>query len=329
MRKLFLFIAVFVMALCANAQTNQYFWYQGNLMMGNPIAQIDSVTFGEGEPADTLHILLPRTIIKTVEVHDTVYITIHDTVCPNAIPEGALAGEFSVSATKKVRFSKGNLQCIMADTIWRFADNQWETIGKRNTNIETWGDTIDLFGWSSPNNYYGITMSENDNDYDGLFVEWGTLIGDNWRTLSGAEWNYLVRSRNNHEILIAVGSVNGINGCIILPDTWIIPQGISFNSGTAAKASVDAYSTVNTYSKEEWKKMEDAGAIFLPAASIRRGAYYDSNLHQYFGRYWGSTRTYETTGQAHSFGYDSSLIDPQYDVPHYGFSVRLVQDVEE
>ena len=80
MKKFFLSLAVFVMALCANAQTNQYFWYNGNLMMGNPIAQIDSVTFGEGEPADTLHILLPRTIIK--EVHDTVYITIHDTVCP-------------------------------------------------------------------------------------------------------------------------------------------------------------------------------------------------------------------------------------------------------
>ena len=78
MKKFFLSLAVFVMALCANAQTNQYFWYNGNLMMGNPIAQIDSVTFGEGEPADTLHILLPRTIIK--EVHDTVYIAIHDTV---------------------------------------------------------------------------------------------------------------------------------------------------------------------------------------------------------------------------------------------------------
>ena len=84
MKKVFLSLAVFAMAICANAQTNQYFWYQGNLMMGNPIAQIDSVTFGEGEPMDTLHVMLPRTIIKTV--HDTVYITIHDTVCPNAIP---------------------------------------------------------------------------------------------------------------------------------------------------------------------------------------------------------------------------------------------------
>ena len=48
MKKFFISLAVFVMAFCANAQTNQYFWYNGNLMMGNPIAQIDSVTFGEG-----------------------------------------------------------------------------------------------------------------------------------------------------------------------------------------------------------------------------------------------------------------------------------------
>ena len=160
MRKLFLSLAVFVMALCANAQTNQYFWYQGNLMMGNPIAQIDSVTFGEGEPADTLHILLPRTIIKTV--YDTIYITIHDTVCPNDIPEGALAGEFSVSATKKVRFSKGNLQfnaaqgthqCADGTTqqgTWRFSENQYDTIGivqqNRSASYSGW---IDAFAWGT------------------------------------------------------------------------------------------------------------------------------------------------------------------------------------
>jgi len=89
MKKFFLSLAVFLMALCANAQTNQYFWFNGNLMMGNPIAQIDSVTFGEGEPADTLHILLPRTIIK--EVHDTVRVIVHDTVyihdCAQSIEE--------------------------------------------------------------------------------------------------------------------------------------------------------------------------------------------------------------------------------------------------
>ena len=59
MKKYITILAVAFYAMFATAQTNQYFWYNGNLMMGNPIAQIDSVTFGEGEPTDTLHILLP------------------------------------------------------------------------------------------------------------------------------------------------------------------------------------------------------------------------------------------------------------------------------
>ena len=83
MKKIFLSLAVIMMALFVNAQTNQYFWYNGNLMMGNPVAQIDSVTFGDGESVDTLHILLPRTVIKTVEVHDTTYIAVHDTLYIN------------------------------------------------------------------------------------------------------------------------------------------------------------------------------------------------------------------------------------------------------
>lgn len=80
MRNFFITLVVLAMAICANAQKNQYIWYQGNLMMGNPIAQIDSVTFGENEPTDTLHILLPRTNIQTIAIHDTVNIIVRDTV---------------------------------------------------------------------------------------------------------------------------------------------------------------------------------------------------------------------------------------------------------
>ena len=79
MKKIFLSLAILVIACCANAQTNQYFWHQGKLMLGAPIAQTDSVTFG-AEDTDSILIYLPRTIIK--EVHDTVYIIVHDTVCP-------------------------------------------------------------------------------------------------------------------------------------------------------------------------------------------------------------------------------------------------------
>jgi len=283
MKKFFLSLAVFVMALCANAQTNQYFWYNGNLMMGNPIAQIDSVTFGEGEPADTLHILLPRTIIK--EVHDTVYITVHDTVCPNDIPEGALNGLFSVSTDKKVRFSKGNLQYQASTDTWRFAENQYDYIGEENENISsTYDGWIDIFGWGTGNN---PTLSTTSTSAYSTYVEWGNNIDVNgtnkWYTLTVDEWGYIFGGRTNAASLYGAASINGINGVILLPDNWILPSGLTFNAGMATSGS---YNSVNTYSLSEWQQLEANGAVFLPASGFRYGKsfYQEDN-----GTYWSSS----------------------------------------
>ena len=297
MKRLFLSLAVFVMALCANAQTNQYFWYNGNLMMGNPIAQIDSVTFGEGEPADTLHIMLPRTIIKTV--HDTLYITIHDTVCPNDLPEGALAGEFSVSPTKKVRFSKGNLQynaalgthqCADGTTkqgTWRFAEHQWDTIGMSQCGkSETYDGWISAYSWgtsgwnSGAERYQPWDMSANNltgfyvggdisNDLTGeyAYADWGVYNAisnggnepNSWRTLTEDEWGYILKQRTNYQQLCSYADVDGIEGMILLPDNYEMPAGIIFTSSTKPSQ--------NHYSISEWLLMENNGAVFLPNES--------------------------------------------------------------
>lgn len=217
MKKFFLTLAVAAMTLFATAQTNQYFWYQGNLMMGNPIAQIDSVTFGENEPTDTLHILLPRTIIK--EVHDTVEIAVHDTLYITnytCLPEGALPGEFSVSPTKKVRFSKGNLQynaalgnhqCADGTTkqgTWRFAEHQWDYVGDATNGTvyengvkcddskisSTYAGWIDLFGWgtsgwnSGANAYQPWSNSTSYSDY----YPGGSYTNDLTSTYAHADW---------------------------------------------------------------------------------------------------------------------------------------------
>lgn len=330
MKRLFLSLAVFVMALCANAQTNQYFWYNGNLMMGNPIAQIDSVTFGEGEPADTLHILLPRTIIK--EVHDTVYITIHDTVCPNDVPEGALKGLFSVSADKKVRFSKGNLQYQASTDTWRFAENQWDYVG--NTTLgtvyendvkcnnalisSTYSGWIDLFGYSTSNTYFGVSTSENYSDYSGNFVDWGSNPISNggnqtniWRTFSKSEWEYLCSSRTDASRKIAKATVNGVCGLIILPNEWNCPSTLSFNADMSRW-------NANVYNCNEWKDMESAGAIFFPATGYRNGINIDEC--QTDGHVW-------TSGIYHIWFNQISMYPQSRDL-YSGRSVRLVQDVE-
>ena len=76
MKKLFLMVAMVLVGIVAMAQINQLVWSNGNLMYGTPIESIDSLTYGEMEDIDTLHLLLPRMLIRVV--HDTVYI--HDTI---------------------------------------------------------------------------------------------------------------------------------------------------------------------------------------------------------------------------------------------------------
>ena len=337
MKKFFLSLAVFAMALCANAQTNQYFWYQGNLMMGNPIAQIDSVTFGEGEPADTLHILLPRTIIKTV--HDTVYVTIHDTVCPNDLPDGALPGEFSVSATKKVRFSKGNLQYQASTDTWRFAEHQLDTVGVINANIsDNYTGWIDCFGWGTGNN----PTKTNTNYYDyTTFVDWGENKISNggdiinmWRTLTNDEWNYLFYERDNAAGLFGLGNVEGMNGLILLPDLWNIPDGVLFSASTT-KGLVDQGDyftnskgdnfTHNFFTLSQWSLMESAGAIFLPAAGARLGQkVYDVNSRGY---YWSASPS-DSGGAYNLRFYSEELTTKDSSGRSSGITIRLVQDVE-
>ena len=83
MRKIFTIIALVAISMFAMAQTNQLVWSNGRLIYGTSIESIDSLTYGEMEDIDTLHLLLPRTLVKvvydTVYVHDTVYINNCDT----------------------------------------------------------------------------------------------------------------------------------------------------------------------------------------------------------------------------------------------------------
>lgn len=46
-----------------------------------------------------------------------------------SVPEGAINGLFSVSPSKKVYFSQGNLQYQASSNTWRFAEHQWNCVG--------------------------------------------------------------------------------------------------------------------------------------------------------------------------------------------------------
>lgn len=237
------------------------------------------------------------------------------------IPKGYLDGKFSIGDGRQVYFSKGNLQ-LVGERTWKFADNQWETFGENQSDNHR-----DLFGWctvATPNK-----TSEDDDDYSSDNA-WGddpylqACVGKGWHLMVGGnygEWNYLLNSRTTTSgIRYAVGSVNGKNGLILLPDDWNAEY-YALNNTNKDNGHYDN----NVISSEDWtEKLEAHGAVFLPAGGHRVG----TNLFvvNTIGHYWCSTRGVH----GDVMRIDDGQILPNYFLYlHYGCSIRLVRDVAE
>ena len=211
-----------------------------------------------------------------------------------------------------------------------------------NEVSQTYPGWIDLFGWATSgwdnnNHYFHPWDTENtgwivdgygygywDGEYasysmtgDYANMDWGVynqiINGGNeaglWRT-SGNELGYIIGSRRNAAYLQSDGTVNGVVGKIILPDAWILPDGMSF-LGSAGSADI------NSYTIDEWEIMENAGAVFLPYAGRRQGLDYHENECYY----WGVANGDE--GSAHDWGGNQYT----YSARRYiGCSVRLIQN---
>lgn len=80
MKRNLIVIALVAMSMLAMAQSNQLVWDRGSLVYGVPMETIDSLTYGEIEEQDTLHLLLPQTLTfvkqDTVYLHDTIYVKV-------------------------------------------------------------------------------------------------------------------------------------------------------------------------------------------------------------------------------------------------------------
>ena len=255
------------------------------------------------------------------------------------IPDGALPGLFSVSATKQVHFSQGNLQYQASTNTWRFAEHQYDYVGTQtadergnyggnvsgsdNRSISsTYSGWIDLFGWGTGSN---PTLSSTSYMDYGTFVDWGgnpISNGGNtvnqWRTLTIAEWNYLLNTRTDASSKCGPGNINGVGGLIILPDSWTLPLGCSFTSGFTTYDWAH-----NSYTLAQWAQMEAAGAVFLPAAGYRYGT--NDNYVGNLGNYWSSTPFNESSAY-YMYFYSNDLNVIFSNFRGYGFSVRPVQD---
>ena len=250
----------------------------------------------------------------------------------NGVSGGVFSGWFSVSQDEKIRFSPGNLQYQASTGLWRFAEHQYDIIDSGNRKIsENYDGWIDLFGWgtSGYNGCMPYEHSKDKSDYapsrdiTGTAYDWGIRdkIGNyergTWRTLTQGEWCYLYSVREDASSLRGAATVVGVEGYVFLPDDWTMPSGATFTAD-----STDF--TTNQYSADEWSVMEEAGAVFLPAAGYRDGA---SVCNVGTNGYYRSSMSYNA-GNVYSFYFDSSEVDAgyYYSIPSHGYSVRLVQE---
>lgn len=179
------------------------------------------------------------------------------------------------------------------------------------------------------NDHYSIANTQYeipDNCYlrwtsGSTFTDWGNEVGGNMRTLTLDEWVYVLTGRENASKLIGVASVNGVNGLVILPDDWLSPPGITFKHGFLEEGQ--SYASKQVFSTIVWEKMEQYGAVFLPAAGYENEAgVQDKDI---MGAYWTATEYDEN--HACFIGFDVTAVVGYYGDRSMGCCVRLVKDL--
>ena len=288
--------------------------------------------------------------------------------------------QFTVNANgKKVYFSKANLRFVGFNNntgSWSFHENQVDAsyapdYGDNNIDIPSDESTNDRFAWGLYGNHgmyeddfpeITTNLSKADgNDWGCAFSE-TSPEGDNWRTLTIDEWNYLFNGRSQEKRFLKVTlrlsdseMPNAVQGILLFPDDYVEPAGLTktftYNSNTSAStgsgyvvADADKFINAPVYTDPTSNsyKMLAAGAVFLPAAGYRiqqwyqmyychqPGAYTAGLKWDAYGYYWSSTsgvyNQYEAKSRA--FYFDRSRVGEatSYQDRSHGMCVRLVWD---
>ena len=256
---------------------------------------------------------------------------------PTLVP-GAVSGLFRVNNTGKlVYFSQGNLR--YESGAWSFFPNQYDHYSTYSA------DAWDKFGWSTAATTYGMNTSQNEDDYSGNFVDWGTNAISNggntsnsgWCTLTGqssGEWDYLfvyrksgstvngtTNARYTHATINTDGT--GVNGIILFPDGVTIA-----NSEATTWGTINGTSSWGTRcTTAQWAALEAKGCVFLPAAGVRNGSAVNNASTK--GYYWSSSPFFTGSNYAHFLYFTSGVLTTWGNSTRdEGCSVRLVRQVE-
>jgi len=253
-----------------------------------------------------------------------------------------ISGLFSVSATKKVCFSKGNL--YWDGSAWHFEDKQSDY---NSSYSSTWSENkhISHFYWTTDaaasyaKDYSVSSKSKNDNFFaSGSDVNHKLTVDgtSGWYTLSQSEWAYLLNKSNaksgarTQTNRFARARVNGVIGLLIFPDEYNGTEKVSCDGIVGVNESGTVTLPENSISDATWSSMELAGVVFLPTPGYRNGSgvtYAGTNGYVLSS----STVTSGTTSGSgyyyiYFLSFSSTTVNPALsNYRHYGRSIRLVR----
>ena len=277
---------------------------------------------------------------------------------------GAVTGVFSVSPTRRVFFSQGNLQYQASTDIWRFAENQWNFVGGINLDTgieygnvyengikcdnsmisETYDGWIDLFGWGTSGYDHGAvcyqpwSVSLNDTAY----YAYGDSAANLFDQSGMADWGYNAISNG--------GNTNNIWRTLTNSEWFYLARQRATQNGaryTKAKVhDVDGLLLLphkwdlsydlnninesnsdyggNIIEDEQWALLHDKGVVFLPVTLARE----DTMTYNYGGKYWSSSNDFADWNVGCIAFWAGSFNPSGGTISYMGQAVRLVQDAQ-
>ena len=293
--------------------------------------------------------------------------------------QGNLQYQYS---TNTWRFAENQYDAFTTrrDSIWNSITEIRDSniyMGHLWQNLFSWGTS----GYEDPNDYYNTlyhplcgyseetvggfgpssNMSSPDLTNESRNSDWGVYnpivnggnVAGAWRTPTIEEWYYLLFERTASYGRFCKAKVNGVGGVILFPDSYSHPTGIPIpqNIDNATARYTDAFTAT------AFRRMEQAGAVFLPANFVRgvhqagnntwsvfyhyiNGDSRQSLATNYRTSYWSSTHANSNYAFVFSFNEGTLWDTPPYsdningtrqyrESRTYRCCVRLVQDYNE
>ena len=302
MKKFFFFIAFIAMSMLSIAQNNQLVWLNGRLLYGTPIESIDSLTYDEMQDVDTLHLLLPHTLLKVeydtivnnVYIYDTIVETetqiVFDTVyITEPCPDSPTAPEDSTS-----KVENGHEYVDLGLSVKWATCNVGATKPEEYGDYFAWGETVTKSSYPWGNYKYSKGSSKTLTKYC-TNSSYGTIDNKTQLDLSDdaarANWGGNWRMPTDVEITEL---------CTECTWTWITQNGVNGYKVTGSNGN----------------------SIFLPAAGYYNGSQlYDKGSE---GRYWSGSLHTDSPSMAYSCKLYLSAWRKTVDYRHGGLPVRAV-----